>query len=339
MVSGMSTPEMTAGLPLFGEQAARVAAEERVQAAKSISIEDVSVSYALGHVARRSVLENISLEIEEGEFVVLLGETGCGKSTLLRMLLGQERPTAGQISVAGSRVERVDARSGYVPQRYSLFPDRTVLDNLMMGPLTSKFHILGRLRPSYWEARRAVGAEAFRQLAHMGLQASDAGKYPYQLSGGMQQRVAIAQALMMKNRVLLMDEAFSALDPSTRSSLQRLLRSVWSETRPTVVFVTHNTAEALFLGTRLIVLARESKDDACGSRVTLDMKLADGGMTLRTHGQKFLDLVEHIEAVSCGRRLTAPDHRGERRTDLDACGEESGRVGPVRVSPEDGVRQ
>jgi NitT/TauT family transport system ATP-binding protein len=112
---------------------------------------------------------------------------------------------------------------------------------------------------------------------------------------------------MMKNRVLLMDEAFSALDPSTRGSLQRLLRSVWNETRPTVVFVTHNTAEALFLGTRLIVLARESKDDACGSRVTLDMKLDEGGMTLRSHGQEFLDLAEHVEAVSNGQRCTAPD--------------------------------
>jgi NitT/TauT family transport system ATP-binding protein len=333
MVSGLTTPEMTAGLPVFGKEQARsvtkaeVRAEE--QAAKSISIEDVSVSYALGRAARRSVLENISLEIEEGEFVVLLGETGCGKSTLLRMLLGQERPTAGQISVAGSRVERVDARSGYVPQRYSLFPDRTVLDNLMMGPLTSKYHILGRLRPSFWEVRRAVRAEAFRQLAHMGLQASDAGKYPYQLSGGMQQRVAIAQALMMKNCVLLMDEAFSALDPSTRGSLQRLLRSVWSETRPTVVFVTHNTAEALFLGTRLIVLARESKDDACGSRVTLDMKLAEGGMTLRSHGQEFLDLVEHVEAVSNGERRRAPD----------VCGGTSGLMEPVGVFPEDGEIQ
>jgi len=330
MVSGMSTPEMTAGLHLIGGQATRAAvgAEEQAhaQAAKSISIEDVSVSYALERSARRCVLENVSLEIEEGEFVVLLGETGCGKSTLLRMLLGQERPTAGQISVAGSRVERVDARSGYVPQRYSLFPDRTVLDNLMMGPLTSQFHILGRMRPSYWAARHAVRVEAFRQLTHMGLQASDAGKYPYQLSGGMQQRVAIAQALMMKNRVLLMDEAFSALDPATRSSLQRLLRSVWSETRPTVVFVTHNTAEALFLGTRLIVLARESKDDACGSRVALDMKLADGGMTLRSHGQQFLDLVEHVEAASCGQRRAA----------LDVCNNGSSVTRPASESAEDG---
>lgn len=330
MVSGLSTPGMTAELPLFGEgQAARAAVEEQARAAKSISIEDVSMSYALGRTARRSVLENISLEIEEGEFVVLLGETGCGKSTLLRMLLGQERPTAGRISVAGSRVERVDARSGYVPQRYSLFPDRTVLGNLMMGPLTSKYHILGRLQPSFWAERRAVREEAFRQLAHMGLQASDAGKYPHQLSGGMQQRVAIAQALMMKNRVLLMDEAFSALDPSTRGSLQRLLRSVWSETRPTVVFVTHNTAEALYLGTRVIVLARESKDDACGSRVAMDMRLAEGGMTLRSHGQQFLELAEHIEAVS----------NGDRRRLMDGDGAELGLVEPAVVIPEDGVTQ
>ncbi len=329
MVSGLSTPEMTAGLHLFGEQASSATVEVQVPAPKSISIEDVSVSYALGRAARRSVLENVSLDIEEGEFVVLLGETGCGKSTLLRMLLGQERPTAGHISVAGSRVERVDARSGYVPQRYSLFPDRTVLDNLMMGPLTSKYHILGRLRPSFWEARRAVRSEALRQLTHMGLQASDAGKYPHQLSGGMQQRVAIAQALMMKNRVLLMDEAFSALDPSTRASLQRLLRTVWSETRPTVVFVTHNTAEALFLGTRVIVLARESKEDSCGSRVVLDKKLAEGGMTLRSHGQQFLDLVEHIEAVSNGERRPAVDHSGDK----------PGLAVPVTASVKDGEAQ
>jgi NitT/TauT family transport system ATP-binding protein len=145
----------------------------------------------------------------------------------------------------------------------------------------------------------------------------------------MQQRVAIAQALMMKNRVLLMDEAFSALDPSTRASLQRLLRSVWSETRPTVVFVTHNTSEALFLGTRLIVLARETKADSCGSRVTLDMKLGEGGMSLRSHGQQFLDLVEHVEAVS----------NGELRTLTNLRNIESGMLEPVSVSRENGGTQ
>jgi NitT/TauT family transport system ATP-binding protein len=307
MVSGVSTPEMTAPLNLLTEAEAvsAPATAQSIRVASSISIEDISVSYPMGRKARRTVLENVSLDIEEGEFVVLLGETGCGKSTLLRMLLGQERPTAGRISVAGSVVERVDARSGYVPQRYSLFPDRTVLENLAMGPETSKYHILGRLRPSFRAFRRQVREEALRQLAHMGLQPSDAGKYPHQLSGGMQQRVAIAQALMMKSRVLLMDEAFSALDPATRASLQRLLRSVWSETRPTVVFVTHNTAEALFLGTRIVVLARETREDACGSRVVLDMKLPAAGMSLRNNGQQFLDLVEHVESVSRGDRRPA----------------------------------
>ena len=303
MVPGMSTPHMsaqlTAALPLYREPSA-VETTASAVSSQAVSVSGVSVAYPLAGGGVRCVLDNVSLEMEAGEFVVLLGETGCGKSTLLRLLLGQERPTAGAISVSGRPVERVDARSGYVPQRYSLFPDRTVLDNLTMGPLTSKFHILGRLRPSFRSFRRQVREEAFRQLSHMGLQASDAGKYPHQLSGGMQQRVAIAQALMMKNRVLLMDEAFSALDPATRSSLQKLLRSVWLETKPTVVFVTHNTAEALYLGSRVIVLARESREDACGSRVALNMKLPASGMTLKTHGRQFLDLAEEIEAYSRG---------------------------------------
>jgi NitT/TauT family transport system ATP-binding protein len=301
MVSGLTAPRKQSQSQqpavLVAEQAL---APETYPTPNAISVEDVSVSYSVGNRSRRTVLESIDLKIEEGEFVVLLGETGCGKSTLLRMILGQERPTSGRISVSGSYVERVDARSGYVPQKYSLFPDRTVLDNLAMGPETSKYHILGRLRPSFRAFRKQVREEALRQLQHMGLQASDAAKYPHQLSGGMQQRVAIAQALMMKSSVLLMDEAFSALDPATRASLQRLLRSVWSELKPTVVFVTHNTAEALFLGTRLIVLARRSQEDHCGSRIALDIKLPASGMSLRSNGQEFLDLVDYVERFSRG---------------------------------------
>ncbi|WP_263378038.1 ABC transporter ATP-binding protein [Granulicella paludicola] len=298
MVSGVMTPE----LHVASASAVEVAngARALTAAATAIRVDDVSMTYTVGRKGKRTVLQNISLEIEEGECVVLLGETGCGKSTLLRMLLGQEPPTSGSITVAGKPVERVDSRSGYVPQRYSLFPDRTVLENLCMGPETSKAHIFGRLMPGFRAFRKTVRAEAMRQLEHMGLHASDAAKYPHQLSGGMQQRVAIAQALMMKSRVLLMDEAFSALDPATRASLQRLLRSVWSETKPTIVFVTHNTAEALFLGTRVIVLRRESREDSCGSRVALDMKLPAAGMSLHRNGKEFLDLVEYIESFSRG---------------------------------------
>jgi NitT/TauT family transport system ATP-binding protein len=311
MVSGVSTPEIA--MPVV--DSALVNEAEATKTGVAIRVEDVSVTYAVGRKGKRTVLQNISLEIEEGECVVLLGETGCGKSTLLRMLLGQERPTSGRISVAGSLVERVDSRSGYVPQRYSLFPDRTVLQNLTMGPETSKYHILGRLLPGFRSYRREMQAEALRQLKHMGLQASDAAKYPHQLSGGMQQRVAIAQALMMKSRVLLMDEAFSALDPATRSSLQRLLRGVWSEGRPTIVFVTHNTAEALFLGTRVIVLARKSREDHCGSHVALDMKLPGDGMSLHKNGQQFLDLVEHVESFSRGAHRASPEESNAFQND------------------------
>lgn len=304
MVSSVSTSGLAGAL--VGVMASKTLALAKARKA-SITVEDVSVAYPTAQSQRRVVLNNISLNFEEGEFVVLLGETGCGKSTLLRLLLGQEQPTTGFVAVAGSRVERVDARAAYVPQKYSLFPDRTVLQNLVMGPETSSYHILGRLLPSFRAFRREVRGEAMRQLAHMGLQPSDAAKYPHQLSGGMQQRVAIAQALMMKSRVLLMDEAFSALDPATRSSLQRLLRTVWIETRPTIVFVTHNTAEALFLGTRIIVLARKNRNDDCGSHVALDMKLPRSGMSFQTDGQEFLDMVDHIEAISRGEnRHTRP---------------------------------
>jgi NitT/TauT family transport system ATP-binding protein len=268
--------------------------------AASIHADRVSVSYAAGKRERKIILDEIELEIAAGEFVVVLGETGCGKSTLLRMILGQERPTSGSIHVDGKKVERVGAGCGYVPQKYSLFPDRTVLGNLMMGPETAGYHILGRLKPSFRAFRKNVREQAFKQLERMGLQRTDADKYPHQLSGGMQQRVAIAQALMMKPSILLMDEAFSALDPGTRASLQKMLREIWMETRPTIVFVTHNTAEALFLATRIIVLAKQTSGGRTGAKIALDMRLPENGMSLKHHGQAFLDLVDHIELCSQG---------------------------------------
>jgi NitT/TauT family transport system ATP-binding protein len=172
------------------------------------------------------------------------------------------------------------------------------MGNLEFGPETAGYHILGRFKPGFSAFKKQVRAEAMRQLERMGLHASDAAKYPHQLSGGMQQRVAIAQALMMKPTILLMDEAFSALDPSTRSSLQRMLRDIWLETQSTVVFVTHNTAEALFLGTRVIVLAKS--DRMSGAKVALDLKLDGSGMSLKKNGQEFLDLVDQIESCSKG---------------------------------------
>ena len=239
-----------------------------------IELRDVSVSYAAGKEGIKTVLSRLNLKVAAGEFVVILGETGCGKSTLLRLILGQEFPTAGAIEVDGKPVTCIDARCGYVPQKYSLFPDRTVLGNVMYGPENAKGGYLARLRPSFFAFRRKLRVEAQAQLIRMGLRAQDMDKYPHQLSGGMQQRVAISQALLMNPPVLLLDEAFSALDPSTRASLQEQLREVWLESKPTVVFVTHNTSEALLLGTRLILLRRHSESRAGETNLALVKELA-----------------------------------------------------------------
>jgi len=261
-----------------------------------IALRDVSVSYPVGSAGQKTVLSHLNLEIRAGEFVAVLGETGCGKSTLLRLVLGQEFPTAGSICVDGKNVTRIDARCGYVPQKYSLFPDRTMIDNVMYGPENAYCGWLGRLLPSYRRFKHRLRGEAEAQLLRMGLRAGDLNKYPHQLSGGMQQRVAIAQALMMKPPVLLMDEAFSALDPATRASLQQQLREIWQETRPTVLFVTHNTSEALLLASRLIVLGPH-REESGESNVLLDMPLpqCSDKISVRKQSREFQELREFVK--------------------------------------------
>ncbi len=265
-----------------------------------IALRDVSVAYPAGREGVKTVLSGIHLEIAAGEFVVILGETGCGKSTMLRLILGQEFPTGGTVEVDAKPVKRIDARCGYVPQKYSLFPDRTVLGNVMYGPENAESRFLGRLRPSYLRFRKALRAEACAYLERMGLRPQDMNKYPHQLSGGMQQRVAIAQALLMRPPVLLMDEAFSALDPSTRASLQEQLHAIWHESRPTVVFVTHNTQEALLLGTRLILLGRHQEDRAHKSNVLLDMEIPTARLPFarRQHSPEFHELHEYVKQLA-----------------------------------------
>jgi NitT/TauT family transport system ATP-binding protein len=238
-----------------------------------IRLDRIHVSYALKGGARKTVLDGIDLEIHAGEFISVIGQTGCGKSTLLRLVLGSETPTEGRVLVEGREVVRPDRDRGYVPQKYSLFPDKTVVDNITFGLEVEEFNLLTSLTPRYYSRRRDFRAEAMRQLAKMGLHETDATKYPDQLSGGMQQRVAIAQALVMKPKILLMDEAFSALDPGTRAGMQKLIREVWKETGTTVLFVTHNIAEAVRLATRVIVLAKNPTAE--GSQVALDLSTSE----------------------------------------------------------------
>ncbi len=233
-----------------------------------IEIDSVQVAYG---TPPRTILRGVDLRIGQGEFVCLLGQTGCGKSTLLRLVLGSEQPLLGEVRIEGRRHTRPDATCGYVPQRYSLFPDKTVLDNITFGAEVHDANFLSRLIGRGRQRRRQFRSEALGYLQRIGLQESDGAKYPHQLSGGMQQRVAIAQSLMTKPRILLMDEAFSALDPGTRPDMQRLLRELWRDTGTTVIFVTHNTDEALRLATRVIVLAKTAQRPGEGSCVALDL--------------------------------------------------------------------
>jgi NitT/TauT family transport system ATP-binding protein len=238
-----------------------------------IHLADVCVEYPIHGQATKRVLDHLDLSIVEGQFVAVCGQTGCGKSTMLRMILGAERPTSGRVLIDGRELPRPDRHRGYVPQKYSLFPDKTVLDNITFGPEMEEFGLFGRLTPGFYRRRAEIRKTAFEYLRKMGLLESDAGKYPDQLSGGMQQRVAIAQALIMKPNILLMDEAFSALDAATRTEMQRLVRNVWRETGTTILFVTHNIAEAIVLGTRVIVLGKESIESS--ARVMFDLEIPE----------------------------------------------------------------
>ncbi len=233
----------------------------------SIRLDDVHVDYPVEGFSTRRVLHGIDLEIDRGEFVSVVGQTGCGKSTLLRLILGEEMPSRGRLLVDGRERHQPDRTCSYVPQKYSLFPDKTVLDNVTFPLEVTEFGPFSVLNPARRRRIREFRAEALRYLRHTGLQESDGRKYPHQLSGGMQQRVAIAQALILKPPILLMDEAFSALDPGTRTGMQRLIKELWSESGTTIVFVTHNTREAVCLGSRVIALAAGE----LGSSVALDL--------------------------------------------------------------------
>ena len=237
-----------------------------------IRMQDVCVEYQQKSKEPKKVLNRINLDIRAGEFVSLVGQTGCGKSTLLRLVLGEEMPGNGRVLVEDGLRGQPDRRCGYVPQKYSLFPDRTVLQNITFGLEVTDVGFFGRVLPSRRALRKKFQAEAFDYLRRMGLQEADAAKYPHQLSGGMQQRVAIAQALIMRPQILLMDEAFSALDPGTRTGMQRLIKELWKETHTTILFVTHNFREALALSTRVIALGRRNGGDD-GAEILLDVAI------------------------------------------------------------------
>lgn len=233
-----------------------------------LHIEDVYKSYD-GKV----ILDNIDLTVRKGEFCSVVGPSGCGKSTLLRLILGQEVADQGLIQIDGQEVGVPDTQRGIVFQKYSLFPNRTVLENVLMGKLFTK----GKWWNPFYRSQDDID-EAMEYLRRVRLEGA-ADKYPHELSGGMQQRAAIAQALIMKPPVLLMDEPFGALDPDTRDELQVFLLELWERENLTIFFVTHDLTEACFLGSRLLVLSQYYTDNrgedepSRGGRIVADYPL------------------------------------------------------------------
>ena len=215
-----------------------------------IEMDQVSFSYG---EKNENIIQDFSLQVQKGEFLVIIGPSGCGKSTLLSLLAGLRLPTAGTISINGRSVEGPGLDKSVIFQHYPLFPWMTVEENVCFG-----------IRQAHRGLKRKERkARAIEALTQVGME-QDAAKYPCELSGGMQQRTAIARTLAMDSDIFLMDEPFGAVDPRRRSQLQELLLSVWEgkcreDSPKTIIFVTHDIDEAVSLADRILYLGKNGR--------------------------------------------------------------------------------
>jgi NitT/TauT family transport system ATP-binding protein len=217
-----------------------------------LSLRNVWVEYG-----DKVVIERLNLDIEPGSFVSIIGPSGAGKSSLLRLILGQEGPTRGTILLDDMPLRpECGPDRGVVFQRYSVFPHLSVLGNTLFGLECGQAPLTARL---FGTRRRAALSEAKEMLEAVGL-GDSLQLYPAQMSGGMQQRLAIAQALIKRPRILLLDEPFGALDPGIRADMHALITKLWSDYSLTVIMVTHDIKEAFKLGTRVLTLDKRRVD-------------------------------------------------------------------------------
>jgi len=235
----------------------------------ALTYKDVWVEYG-----DKIVLEKVNIGISEGAFVSVIGPSGAGKSTFLRIALGQEAPSRGEILLDGKKLKAEPGPDrGVVFQKYSVFPHLSARDNVVFGLDCAGSPILARL---YGGKRKKAVQAAEEMLAAVGLQES-MDSYPAQLSGGMQQRLAIAQALVKHPKVLLLDEPFGALDPGVRLDMHALITELWRTHKLTILMVTHDIKEAFALGTRVLAFDKPRRDaqapNRYGATITYDVKL------------------------------------------------------------------
>ncbi|SFC39711.1 ATP-binding cassette domain-containing protein [Tropicimonas isoalkanivorans] len=245
-----------------------------------VTVRDVWKSYD-----GRPILERVNVDVEEGEFISIVGASGCGKSTFLRLLLADELPSRGAIRIEqGHRAMEPNQERGVVFQRYSVFPHMTVRDNIVAAESFGT-------RSGWFFGKRLRGARerADETLARIGL-SHVADNYPATLSGGMQQRLAIGQALTAQPRILLLDEPFGALDPGTRLAMHDFLTELRARTKMTVFMVTHDLTEGFKLGDRVLVFDKPRWDPhdpgAYGATITYDFDARDEGIPFQTIKEK-----------------------------------------------------
>jgi NitT/TauT family transport system ATP-binding protein len=245
-----------------------------------IEYRDVSKSFPKAGGGTNTVLNGINLKIKKGELVCLVGGSGSGKSTVFNQLVGSQKPTTGQVLIDGKVVDGEGPDRGIVPQMYGLFEHLSVLDNIAFGLDVSGTNNIQNVlhTPGSRRVKAQARAQARELIVELGLDPSDADRWPFELSGGMQQRVAIGSAIIMKPKVLMMDEPFSALDPLIRKKMQKLTLRLWKEQGLTIIFVTHSLEEAVFLGSRVIGLSKywldEGGQPGKGATIVLDKQIA-----------------------------------------------------------------
>jgi NitT/TauT family transport system ATP-binding protein len=281
----------------MGRVLTHVRRPQELQVPHVVEFRQVSKTYNIGQSNEFTAIRDVSFVVpdlpEKGEFVCVLGPSGCGKSTILRLIagLGPQYPaTTGEVLILGEPVRGPGADRGMVFQDYTSFDNRTVLDNIAFG-----LECQGVQRSERYELAR-------HWIEQVGLDVdADQYKYPHELSGGMRQRVAIARTLILRPRIILMDEPFGALDPQTRMNMQDLLIKLWREAQATVFFVTHSIEEAVFLGDRIYIMS------TCPGRIMKEIEVepADRPALEMSRVPRFQEAVYYIRDLIAQLEIAA----------------------------------